>query len=150
MPGKEKSVTGPWTLTLDHVNGISEKLILDSLVDFVDDERLKTFAGVALYETSIEITGEEIYSHVDLGVVKGVSEAILNGQSLGVRWYGWHRYNLDENLKVGENKLQVRVTIVLGNYLKSLEDNPIARRWVAWQKYHTTGMIGPVNLLDIV
>ena len=148
QPDKVFNISGPWTLTLYHVNGNSEEIELDDLVDFIDDDRLRTFAGVALYKTKLDIPVPDDYSHIDLGVVKGVSEVIINGRSLGVKWYGSHRYALGENLEPGENQLQIRITTVLGNYLKSLEDNPVARRWVTWQEYHSVGMIGPVKLLN--
>jgi hypothetical protein len=146
-PDKLKAITGPWALTLDHVDGSSKKLILNSLVDFINDDRLRTFAGAAYYETQVEIDKPEDYTHIDLGEVKGISEVILNGISLGTKWYGWHRYALTDNLRKGNNTLHVKVTTVLGNYLKSLESNPVCRRWVTWQKYHSAGMTGPVKLV---
>jgi hypothetical protein len=147
-PGQARTITGPWALTLDHVNGSSEKLKLDNLVDFINDDRLRTFAGVVHYENLVEIDIPADYSHIDLGKVKGISEVIINGQSLGVKWYGWHIYALKDSLHKGNNTLHVKVTTVLGNYLKSLEDNPVCRRWVTWQKYHSTGMTGPVKIVN--
>jgi hypothetical protein len=142
-----KAIKGPWTLKLDHVDGTSEKLELPELVDFMEDERLKTFAGVVQYEVEMDVDDAGKYLYIDLGIVKGVSEAKLNGKSLGVRWYGSHRYDLGENLMQGDNLLQVKITTVLGNYLKSLKDNPVSQRWIRRQKYKRMGLIGPVQLI---
>lgn len=141
-----KVLEGPWRLTLDHVQGSSEKTNLDELVDFKEDERFRAFAGVATYEIPVSIADPEPFSIIDLGVVKGISEVFLNGRSLGMKWYGLHRYTVKGHLKAGENKLEVKITTVLGNYLKSLVDNPVAQRWTRWQKYHSMGLIGPVRL----
>ena len=138
---------GPWTLLLEHVDGSNESMELSNLLDFLDDTRLKTFAGVAHYKIILEISDPREYSTIDLGIVEGVSEVLVNGKSLGIRWYGDHSYLLEENLHTGENELQIKVTTVLGNYLKSLEDNPVAKRWIRWQEYKSQGLIGPVKLI---
>jgi len=143
----EKIIKGSWTLTLDHVDGSSDKLELEELIDFVENERLKTFAGVVQYTVGIDLDDPEKFSHIDLGIVKGVSEVMLNDASLGIKWYGSHRYDLNNNLLKGENVLRIKVTTVLGNYLKSQEDNPVGQRWTHRQKYKSMGLIGPVRLL---
>ena len=142
-----KPIDGPWTLTLNHVNGSSDKLELDELIDFVYDSRLITFAGVAFYENRIEIANPDEFTHIDLGIVKGISEVEVNGKSLGLKWYGFHNYALNDSLQKGNNSIKVKVTTLLGNYLKSLEDNPVGQRWINWQKNKSMGMIGPVNLI---
>ena len=86
-------------------------------------------------------------TYIDLGRVKGLSEVILNGISLGISWYGLHRFSLDDVLKSGENKIEIRITTVMGNYLKTLKDNPVTKNWVAWQKDQSMGLVGPVKLL---
>jgi len=140
------TIEGPWALILEHVDGSTESIELSQLLDFLDDPRLKTFAGVVQYKISLDIPDPSKYSSIDLGKVEGISEVFVNDKSLGVRWYGDHTYSLDENLQAGKNLLQVKVTTVLGNYLKSLEDNPVAKRWVSWQKYKSQGLLGPVKL----
>jgi hypothetical protein len=145
---KEEMLYGPWSLTLEHVNGHSERIDLPELVDFVEDDRLRTFAGIAIYEKKLKIMDPALYTHIDLGEVIGVSEVILNGSSQGVKWYGFHRYQLENNLKKDDNILQIKITTVLGNYVKTLEDNPVVKKWVSWQRFHRAGLIGPVKLLQ--
>jgi len=140
-------VEGPWILILEHVDGSTKSIELPHLVDFLDDPRLDTFAGVVNYKIKLDISDPSQFSHINLGEVQGVSEVILNNKSLGLRWYGNHTYKLNENLNHGENDLLIKVTTVLGNYLKSQEDNPVAKRWISWQEYRSQGLIGPVKLI---
>ena len=140
-------VEGSWTLNLEHVDGSIESMELPELLDFLEDPRLKTFAGVAHYSKILEVADPGNYSTIDLGEVVGVSELRINGKSLGIRWYGDHSYNLDKSLNAGKNELNIKVTTVLGNYLKSLEDNPVSKRWIRRQKYRSQGLTGPVRLM---
>lgn len=143
---KERVLNGPWTLTLNHINGNSDKIELEELVDFVANEKLKTFAGVAHYEKDIELTEPEFYTIIDLGTVKGISEVLINGKSLGIKWYGFHIHDLKDALINGKNHIEIRITTVMGNYVKSLKDNQVAQRWTGRQKDQSMGLIGPVKL----
>ena len=87
------------------------------------------------------------FDRLDLGEANGVTTVRLNGQPLGVRWWGRHLYDLGDALKAGVNSLEVEVTTVAANYVKSLEDNPAAHRWTWWYPPITTGLVGPVRLL---
>jgi len=143
----ELLIAGPWTLTLDHVNGQKDNLNLNKLMDFLEDDRLKTFAGVAQYEVSLDIKEPQDFRYLDLGNVKGISEVMIKGKSLGLIWYGFHKYDLRDSLKKGENIFRIRITTVMGNNVKSLEDNPVGQRWTHRQKYKSMGLIGPVKLV---
>ena len=70
-----------------------------------------------------------MFSVIDLGSVRGVSELYINGEKLGVCWYGNHRFNVKGKLRKGNNIIMVRVTTPLGNYANSLEDNKTAKRY---------------------
>jgi hypothetical protein len=138
---------GPWDLRLDHVNGSSIERKTDDLIDFNSDKDLRSFAGIIVYRKMIGVDHPEEYHHIDLGKVSGVSEVMVNGKSLGIRWYGMHRFPLENTLEKGTNEIRIRITTVLGNYMKSLENNPTAQRWTGGQEYHSLGMLGPVRLL---
>ena len=58
----------------------------------------------------------------------GVTEVRLNGQPLGVRWWGRHTYGVAGTLRPGANTLEVGVTTVVANYARSLKDTPAAQR----------------------
>ena len=149
LPGKEsgKELSTSWRIQLDHVNGSKKQLRLNSLADLSENDEIKTFAGTIIYETIIEIASEK-YLYLDLGDVQGVSELTLNGIFLGTKWYGAHTYKISKALKPGKNSLMIKVTTILGNYLKSLDDNRVAQAWTRHQDPYPIGMKGPVQLLQ--
>jgi hypothetical protein len=147
VSGDGAGINGPWKLQLNHVNGQKRQITLRRLVDFLQDRRLKTFAGEAVYTKEISIADPDAHSWISLGKVQGVSELALNGQTIGVKWYGNHIYEVSGKLTKGENLLSVKITTIAGNYLKSLENNPTAQRWTRGQSYYPAGMMGPVELI---
>jgi hypothetical protein len=82
--------------------------------------------------------------------VFGVSELLINGENAGTKWYGKRIYQIGNFLKNGNNKFEVQLTTTMGNYLKSLTDNPIAQFWTnegrTIQPLHSMGMVGPVTI----
>ena len=143
-------IEGPWQLELRHVDGTRKQRTLNALIDFKEDEGLRSFAGTAIYRTTFQASEAGAHAFLDLGPVNGISSAILNGRSLGLKWYGCHRYAMGQALVAGENRLEVRVVTVLGNYMKSLTGNPVARTWTARQPLYPAGLRGPVRLLPSV
>jgi hypothetical protein len=142
----ERVINGPWVLKLDHVNGSRRETTMGRLTDFQRYSRLKTFAGVAVYEKEITVSDPGEISWLSLGNVQGVSELTINGKNLGVRWYGHHIYDVSDSLVKGKNSLSIKLTTIAGNYLKSLKNNPTAQRWTKGQPYYPVGIMGPVEL----
>ena len=89
----------------------------------------------------------DTYQYIDLGDVQGVSELSLNGKLVGTKWYGAHIYDISSTLKIGKNKLSIKLTTIIGNYLKSLKNNHVAQRWVKHQDFYSMGVMGPVRIL---
>jgi hypothetical protein len=143
-------IAGPWQLELNHVDGTRSQRTLSALIDFKEDEALRSFAGTAIYQTTFQASGAGEQAFLDLGPVNGISSVTLNGQSLGMKWYGCHRYSTGAALRAGENRLEVQITTVLGNYMKSLSGNPVAKTWTAHQPLYPAGLCGPVRLLTSV
>jgi hypothetical protein len=144
--GSAEKINGSWRLGLNHVNGKKRQTTMRRLVDFLEYPRLKSFAGEAVYEKEIQIDDPAAHSLMSLGKVHGVSELAINGQKIGVKWYGNHIYDISGQLIKGKNKLSIKITTIAGNYLKSLEDNQTAQRWTSGQPFYPVGMIGPVEL----
>lgn len=141
-------IAGPWQLELRHVDGTRSQRTLDALIGFLDDETLRAFAGTAIYRTTFRASGAQAF--LDLGSVRGISRVTLNGQMLGLKWYGCHRYAIGAALRAGDNRLEIEITTVLGNYMKSLSGNPVAKTWTARQPLYPVGLRGPVRLLASV
>ncbi len=142
------AVTGPWRVHLEHVDGTTRSLTLDTLVDFATRDDLRSFAGVIRYEATVELPGRAATGRqLDLGKVFGVSEVTFNSRDLGARWYGYHRYELGDPIQTGPNAITVRVSTTLGNHLKSLPNNKDGAKWLKKQPYYPMGLIGPVRIL---
>ena len=71
----------------------------------------------------------------------------VNGVKKGTKWYGNHLYALDDSIIEGENKLEIKLTTIIGNYMKSLPDNIVARQFTRNQAWHSMGIFGPVRIL---
>jgi hypothetical protein len=91
--------------------------------------------------------------YINLGRVAGVCELIVNGKTAGVRWYGRRVYGVGELIRKGSNSVDIRVTTVMGNYMKSLTGNAVAQIWTNQKRQNqpmqSLGLLGPVTLYSI-
>jgi hypothetical protein len=136
-----------WDCDFHHVQESPFSRTLDNLIDLNNspDETLNTFAGTIVYKALFECQNPEL-TMLDLGEVHGISEVILNGQNLGLKWWGNHTYYVTGAIQPGNNQLEIKVTTVLLNYVKSLKDNATARQWTGNQESTSLGLVGPVVL----
>ena len=127
----------------------------DTLFDLKDNEAYQHFCGTIIYHKTINCSRDGVHTVstiLDLGLVEGVSEVFVNGQSAGVQYFGRRFYDITDYLQEGENDLEVRVTTTMGNYLKtfSREENPTTWIYVNHPKrdqpLQPMGLIGPVRL----
>lgn len=142
-PGIRKvmTVNGPWEATFKHFNGEVFSRTFEHFADFgtSSDPQLNTFAGTVNYSTNFNC--DEDAQWLELGKTnKGVTEVFLNGENVGVNWYGKAVFNIGKALKKGENHLEIKYTSVLCNYVMSLKNNPTAQRWTAGYEKIPTGL----------
>ena len=113
-----------WDVTLCH-NLLNDTITVhfDTLFDLKDSEEYQHFCGTIIYRKTID-SGRDVARNVstilDLGLIEGVSEVFVNGQSIGAQYFGRRLYDLGDDLHNGANDLEIRVTTTLGNYLKTL------------------------------
>ncbi|WP_158615519.1 glycosyl hydrolase [Acidipila sp. EB88] len=124
------TLTGPWKVRLQHVDGSDRTLDLATLIDFNQRPDLRAFAGTLTYSCPFATSGD-LPQVLSLGRVHSVSKVRLNGHLLGVRWYGEHRYPLAGAAQPGRNEISIEITTTLGSYMKTLPDNPTAKAWTA-------------------
>jgi hypothetical protein len=145
-PGnKTVTVEGPWEAFFEHVNGQAFKRTFTELKEFgtSQDTQLNTFAGMVTYKIIISLDHSPKW--LQLGKVhKGVTEVFLNGKKLGVKWYGKPEFNIEGSVKKGENLLEIKYTTVLSNYVMSLQNNPVAKRWTKDYEKIPVGLEGGV------
>jgi hypothetical protein len=110
-----------------------------------DDPALRNFAGKITYKTDF-VLPDTSFHYLNLGEVNdGVTEVVLNGNSLGCKWYGLHDYEIAGMLKSGTNKIEIIYTSLLFNYCKSLETVE-AKRWIGKKELISNGLTGPVMI----
>lgn len=121
---------------------------MDKLQDLKETEYV-SFTGTAVYKIKTT-AGEMLPEYLNLGKVWGVSEVLVNGKSCGVKWYGNRIYKIRELMHEGSNEIEIRVTTTMGNYMKTLTDNPTAQKFTVRgtkdQPIQSMGLIGPVTL----
>ena len=146
-------ITEGWRAEFRHCRGGSVKEVaLDSLTDLKEMEDFVHFSGTVIYRNTIRNEGTEGMA-LNLGKVYGTSELRVNGKSCGVKWYGRRIWDIADFMKPGENLIEVEVTTSMGNYMKSLTDNPTAQYWTnegrKIQPLQSMGITGPVTYYKI-
>ena len=140
-----KQLNGSWDCSFS----IIESDTFDRKMELKDlskskDPALSSFGGTVSYRKNF--SGEGLKDTIlDLGKVHGLSEVWINGKKLGTRWFGQHRYDLKDKILSGNNSIEIQVTTVALNYIKSLPNRP--KDQVENQKLVSTGLMGPVRFL---
>lgn len=142
-----QTLDGTWNVELNYVDGKKENIKNFKLIDFKEDPILQNFSGYAIYQMSVWIEESQDYTYLDLGKVFGISEVVINGKNLGIRWYGEHVYKIKEILKKGENRIQIKLTTTLGNFMHAHPEIKDAKKWVLNRKQPigSSGIVGPVG-----
>lgn len=153
-PRAEKAIelTGLWEVKATHkVEKSVREFRLTELVDLhsLPLPEMQDFAGTLEYTRKVSVDDPSAIHTLDAGkTYNGLTEAIVNGESLGVKWYGDRTFDVTGKLVKGENTVTIRVVTLLGNYVKSrVDDSPTAARWNwALRMNKETGLCGPVML----
>lgn len=153
IPGKGNdtvTIDRGWQAEFIHCRkGSIAKTLIDDLKDLKDVPEFQNFAGTVVYRRDIEIV-EPAGIILNPGKVYGLAEVTVNGVPCGVRWYGRRLFRIGDKLKKGTNRLEIKVVTSMGNYMKSLTDNPVAQYWTneknKVQAIQSLGLIGPVTL----
>ena len=149
VAGKDPIELRNWSVELHHSReGWTRQIEMEALCDLKDTEYIN-FTGTVVYRTRFRVENPEACGVLNLGRVEGVAEVSLNGEPMEVTWCGRRLYDLADRVCRGENELEVRVVTTLGNYMRTLKDNPTAQKWTAGRKVQpdrSMGLIGPVTV----
>lgn len=151
MPGmKLLPAVNKWMVECKHINGVTTKTEMTDLKDLKELPQYVSFSGTVIYRGIINIEDKSRATMLNLGKVYGVAELMINGNSAGVQWYGRRIFDISKFLQNGSNDIEIKVITTMGNYMKSLKDNPIAQYWTNEkrkdQPLQSMGLIGPVTL----
>ncbi len=146
----EIAVNEGWNVEFIHCReGSVKSLRMDSLIDIKDIPDFADFAGEIVYRNSFNIPESKI-TYLNPGKVWGLCWLKVNGKNCGVKWYGRRIFKINEFIKPGINEIEIGVVTSMGNYMKSLTDNPIAQYWTneknKIQPVQSMGLAGPVTL----
>lgn len=143
-PTENKELTAIWDVKFEHTNGDVFEREMKSLIDFKssEDKAIRHFAGDVTYST--RFNNNAAYCFLTL---KDVNEAVtqlhVNGELVGMKWYGKHIYDMSAHLQAGENKLEIRLTTTLANYAMSLKENPVTSVLTKrYKKPFSSGLLG--------
>ncbi len=150
VEGEWSMVNGEWVMEFRHVDGSVKEASVDRLSDLKEMPGFVNFCGTIIYRINITVEDKSKVNWLDLGKIFGVSELSVNGQHAGTGWYGRREYSIQSLLKNGENRIGIKIVTVMGNYLKTLKDNPVAQYWTNEkrkdQPLQSMGLIGPVRM----
>ncbi|MDB4582818.1 glycosyl hydrolase [Draconibacterium sp.] len=150
--GKSIEITTPWSLEFKHCRGKTMKSVtLEKLQELKDIPDYTYFSGTIVYKTNFQVNGE-IPLYLNIGKLEGVAKVKLNKQVVGIKWYGDKNFPIHKMVKDGENELEIEVTTLMGNYMKSLTENDNVQYWTNLknknQPLTSIGLIGPVIFYD--
>ena len=161
-PRVERPVPGPFILTLP--DGTIHQM--DQLEDWRAIGGLADFSGTLEYSFELQLeTLPPSPVWLDLGEVEIMAELTLNDVSLGLTLFHPHRFRLDPHLRLGSNRVTVRVTNLAFNSVQGWRQSrgpvpPIAgltaEEWDGLFRVGLldepaerlpSGLLGPVHLL---
>jgi len=107
-------ISGEWTVHFDPQWGGPGSVVFTELMDWSQhaDEGIRYYSGRAVYNKTFNMDkdleeGAELY--LQLGSVKdvGIAEVKINGTDKGILWTSPFRIDITEELKQGENTLEI-------------------------------------------
>ena len=158
------AIDGPWEVEFPEGCGAPPKATLDTLKSWteMDEPGIRHFSGIATYRAQFTCPhaarDDHLAATLDLGRVAEVSEVRLNGKPMGVSWHPPFRLDITDELRVGENRLEVRVANLWHNRLvgdAALPKPERVTRMVPETHYSRlrdkdlmdSGLLGPVRIV---
>lgn len=146
------TLNGVWSVkATHHIDKSVKEFELVELADLhnLPFKWLRDFAGTLQYSQKVDIADPTTIHTLDAGLThNGTTELSINGEVVGLKWYGERVFDISDKLVKGENTITLKVTTLLGNYVKSrVHDTPTANRWDwALRLNKEIGLRGPVQL----
>jgi hypothetical protein len=147
------TLTGGWRLNFQPAGGGEGfSLETDTLFEFTThpEEMVRYFSGAVTYSTTFEWqAGQDVL--LQLGEDQDfISDISLNGKQVGVNWYGSMQFDISQQVKAGENLLEITYTTTLWNMMRQTETGTLF-----FDKYRRqpsppkkSGLLGPVQLFE--
>jgi hypothetical protein len=121
-------VAGDWRILLAGYGFDSFETTTTNLVSWTDSPRTEHFSGTGRYEMEFDLPADRQRSDarmiLDLGAVGDIADVELNGRKVGVAWMPPYQLDITRAARAGTNRLVVRVTNQLVNYVSGLKQPP--------------------------
>jgi hypothetical protein len=111
-----KEITGAWEVNFDPKWGGPASAIFPELIDWTKhaDEGIKYYSGTAVYRNTFKLDFKPLKEKqyfLQLESVKdvGIAEIKINGKNKGILWTKPFRVEISQELKKGENTLEIKV-----------------------------------------
>jgi len=157
------TIEGPWEVAFQPDRGAPSRATFGKLMSYTEDTAtgIKYFSGVATYTKTINIPGNSMAKGgqiwLDLGDVKNLAEVMVNGKALGIVWKKPFSVDVTHVLRIGENKLEIKVTNLWVNRLIGDQQPDVKHKityttiafYNARSKLQPSGLLGPVKLVSI-
>ncbi len=126
-------INGPWEVSFTPGLGAPEKIIMDSLISWSDheDRGVMYYSGDAIYRKTFDFSPIKLADQhlepviwLDLGKVCIMAEVKLNGKDLGILWKPPYRIDISDEVKAGENQLEIKLVNLLINRMIGDEQLP--------------------------
>ena len=152
---------GEWNLSFEPGRGAPASVLVDRLRSWSEssDAGVKYFSGTGTYTKTVSVPSKWMKpgSHllIDMGDVKNLAEVLVNGQSLGTSWHPPFRVDVTSALRVGDNRLEIKVTNAWVNRLIGDEQpNAVKYTYADFHPYKASspllpsGLLGPVRIVS--
>lgn len=157
---KEKSLEGSWMVHFSAKWGGPDTVRFDKLNSWTkhDDPGIKYYSGTAVYQKDFRIDPELLDDsyrvELELGKVYNIAEVIVNGKDTGVLWKKPFKVDITDEVRQGENTLEVKVVNLWPNRIIGDQYLPEDKRYTHTNVTKFTkdypllpsGLLGPVKL----
>jgi len=154
-----QEITGPWDVSFAPGLGAPSSKSFAKLASWTEDEDpgIKYFSGIATYRKKFDLSkdvfakGAKLY--LDLGDVRMIARARLNGKPIGIAWTTPYRLDVTGVARPGVNEVEIEVANTWANRLtgdavlggKKYTDFNI--RWKPDTPLLESGLLGPVRIV---
>lgn len=156
-------IEGQWNLSFQPDRGAPSQIVVDKLTSWSEniDPGIKYFSGTGTYTKVFQVPAvwfkKDLQIWLELGNVKDLAEVIVNGKALGIVWKTPFRINLTQQIKPGENMLEVKITNLWVNRLIGDQQPGMTKKityttaafYSASSPLLPSGLIGPVIIVGL-
>jgi len=161
-PNPVSLLSGKWEIRFDTKWGGPAQIETDSLRSWTkfDDRGIRYYSGSAVYKKHFTVAANALKEKtvlLDLGNVLEMASIIINGHKMPVKWSAPFQFDISNEVKAGENLLEVEVVNLWPNRLIGDSKLPISERLTKTnimkydgsdsEKYlRESGLLGPVSI----